>query len=205
MTSNGVTALTDLLLSLEALVLAAALWRLASARQSAAWYWRLALGAMGLGALLGALHHGLFPPPSVTGYWLERVDWIVLAVMTYFFLMATAAQFFPASKYLRIHDLGVFQLTLNIGLIQAFDNFLLVTLNYAPVMLLLLAVNVRGLRNGTGSWPMLAGLLFLLAAVAIQASGIDTLAPLDHNGLYHVVSMIGVWFLYLAGKQLKRT
>jgi len=69
-------------------------------------------------------------------------------------------------------------------------------------MLLLLAMNIAGLRNGTGSIHMIAGLLILSAASAIQAVGWDALSPLDHNGVYHVVSMLGVVFLYLGGLRL---
>ena len=91
MSSAAVTAITDVVLALEAMLLGLVLMRLACAHFSALWHWRFALAAMGLGALIGAIHHGWFPPPSVLGYWMERVDWIVLGAMTYFFLLAAAA------------------------------------------------------------------------------------------------------------------
>ena len=204
MSSAALTAITDVVLALEAMLLGLMLMRLACARFSALWHWRFALAAMGLGALIGAIHHGWFPAPSVSGYWMERVDWIVLGAMTYFFLLAAAAQFFPASLLGWVQLLGVLQFLGNTLLVLFIDDFLVVTLNYAPVMLLLLAANTRGLRTGTGSWPMVFGLLLLLVAAGVQASGFDALVPLDHNGLYHLVSMAGVWCLFLAGRQLKR-
>jgi hypothetical protein len=70
-------------------------------------------------------------------------------------------------------------------------------------MLLLLVMNFAGLRSGTGSRPMIAGILILFAASAIQAARVDVFSPLDHNGLYHLLSMIGVAFLYAGGVQLK--
>jgi intracellular septation protein A len=73
------------------------------------------------------------------------------------------------------------------------DSSLDVILNYAPVVLLFLAMNILGLRQGTGSMQMIIGILILSAASAIQA----------HNGLYHVVSVFGVVFLYLGGATLE--
>ena len=49
---------------------------------------------------------------------------------------------------------------------------------------------------------MIAGILILFLAAAIQAAGINTFTPLDRNGLYHVVSMIGVVFLHRGGMRL---
>jgi hypothetical protein len=83
------------------------------------------------------------------------------------------------------------------------DSSLDVILNYAPVVLLFLAMNILGLRQGTGSMQMIIGILILSAASAIQAIGWDRLSPLDHNGLYHVVSVFGVVFLYLGGATLE--
>ena len=136
----------------------------------------------------------------------EETRGLVDAVGTVLFLvlLAAAAQFFPASLLGWVQLLGALQFLGNTLLVLFIDDLLVLTLNYAPVMLLLLAANTRGLRTGTGSWPMVFGLLLLLVAAGVQASGFDALVPLDHNGLYHLVSMAGVWCLFLAGKQLKR-
>ena len=83
------------------------------------------------------------------------------------------------------------------------ESFATVILNYAPVMLLLLVMNFAGLRRGTGSRPMIAGILILFAASAIQAARVDVFSPLDHNGLYHLMSMIAVGFMYAGGVKLK--
>jgi hypothetical protein len=51
---------------------------------------------------------------------------------------------------------------------------------------------------------MSAGILVLFAATGIQALRVDYFSPLDHNGLYHLATMIGVLFLYAGGRRLKR-
>ena len=83
------------------------------------------------------------------------------------------------------------------------EKLLDVILNYAPVMLLLLAMNFIGLNNGRGSWSIIAGILILFTASAIQVVGIDNFNPLNRDGLYHLVSMVGILFLYLGGLRLR--
>jgi hypothetical protein len=65
------------------------------------------------------------------------------------------------------------------------------------------ALSVRGLPQGTGSWPMVVGILVLLVASGAQALGVDPPRVLDENGLYHVVAMVGVVFMYQGGTRLK--
>ena len=50
---------------------------------------------------------------------------------------------------------------------------------------------------------MIVGILILFAASGIQAAGVDVFTPLDRSGVYHLVSMIGVAFMYFGGVQLK--
>src|ERR1035437_3972672 len=42
-------------------------------------------------------------------------------------------------------------------------------------------------------------------ASGIQAASVDVFSPLDRNGLYHLLSMVGVAFLYLGGMQFRTT
>jgi hypothetical protein len=112
-------------------------------------------------------------------------------------------QFLPPSVQPIVTILGILQLGVFAVLVFTVGDFLVVIHNYAPVMLLLLVFSSLGLRTGTGSRSMITGLLILVVASAIQALGVDTFTPLDRNGLYHVISMAGVVFLYRGGLQLK--
>ena len=47
------------------------------------------------------------------------------------------------------------------------------------------------------------GVLVLLTASAVQALGVNAFSPLDHDGLYHAISMVGVVFMYWGGQRLK--
>ncbi|HEY2014406.1 MAG TPA: hypothetical protein VGH38_12940 [Bryobacteraceae bacterium] len=202
LTPAAVTAITDLMLACEAFLLAGLTAGRPKARFSAAWFWAGTLLLLGLGALIGGIDHGFFEPAHLPRYLIQRINWIVLGAMTFCLLMATAKQFFPPRIERVALASGLLQFAVDSVFVLMVDSFLDVILNYAPVIVLLLAMNVAGLKKGTGSWPMIAGILIQFAASAIQAIGVDTWSPLDHNGLYHVVSMIGVLFLYLGGKRL---
>ena len=117
--------------------------------------------------------------------------------------MTTATQFWaPAAQRIAL-IVAVIQFAIDTAAVLWIESFLTVVLNYAPVMLLLLVMSLAGLRNGKGSPHMIAGILILFAASGILAARVDLFSPLDHNGLYHLLSMIGTGFLYAGGAHLK--
>ena len=83
------------------------------------------------------------------------------------------------------------------------DSYLVAILGYAPAMILFFVMNILGLRAGTGSWQIIAGLLVSAAASIVQALGVDRFSPLDRNGLYHAMLMGAVVLLTLGGLLLK--
>jgi ABC-type uncharacterized transport system permease subunit len=201
-TSLAITSITNFVLAGEVLFLAGRMTGTKKARFSAAWYWSGMMLLLGLGALIGGIDHGFFEA-SNQRYVVERANWIVLGAMTFCVLMTMAKQFWPPRLQRIVLVVGVVQFAANTIVVLLIDSFLDVVLNYAPVILLLLIMNFVGLKNGTGSWTMIAGILILLGASAIQAMGVDAFMPLDHNGLYHVISMIGALLLYLGGRRLR--
>jgi hypothetical protein len=198
----AITSITNFVLASEIFFIAGLLASKPKARFSAAWFWSGMMFLLGVATLVAGIDHGFFEAPGLPRYFIQRIDWIFLAAMTFFLLMTTAAQFFPrAQRYFLIF--GILQFVVDTLVVLSIDSFLDVILNYAPVMLLLLVMNFIGLKNGRGSWSMIAGILILFAASAIQVLSIDIFSPLDRNGLYHLVSMVGVFFLYLGGLRLR--
>jgi hypothetical protein len=204
MNAVAITSITDFILAGEVLYLAGMFVQTPKARFSAAWFWSGVMILLGLAALIGGIDHGFVEAQGPSRYFIQCSNWILLGAMTFLLLMTTAVQFFPRREPLFL-ALGLVQLSAYSILVLLFDSYLVVILNYAPVMLFLLAMSFIGLRDGTGSWTMIAGILIILAASAVQALGIDAFSPLDRNGLYHVISMVGVLVLYLGGRKLRTT
>jgi hypothetical protein len=199
----AVTSITNILLASVVFFLAGRMSRAPKERFSAGWYFTGVLLLLGVAALIGAVDHGFFEPAGLPRYAIRCADWIVLGGVTFCLLMTTARQFFAPRVQRILLIIAVIQFIADTAVVLLVDNFLDVILNYVPVMLLFLAMNIIGLRNGTGSMQMIVGILILSAASAIQAAGWDALSPLDHNGVYHLVSILGVMFLYLGGESLK--
>ena len=203
MTAQAITAITDLLLAVEVFFLAGRMSRTPKDRFSAAWYFSGVLLLLGVAAFLGGIDHGFFEPANMPRYLIQRSDWIVLGGVTFCLLMTTAKQFFPPKVQRVVSIVAVVQFVANAAAVLLVDSFLDVILNYVPVMLLLLVMSFVGLRSGRGSPQMIVGILILFAASGIQAAAVDVFTPLDRNGVYHLVSMIGVAFMYFGGVQLR--
>jgi hypothetical protein len=167
-------------------------------RFSASWYFTGVLLLLGLAALIGAVDHGFFEPAGLPRYAIRTADWIALGGVTFCLLMTTAKQFFDPRFHRIFLAVAVIQFAADTAAVLLVDSFLDVILNYGPVMLLLLAMSIKA-----RSIHLTAGLLILSVASAIQAMGWDALSPLDHNGVYHVVSIAGAVLLYRGGARLK--
>ena len=203
MTAHAITSITNFLLAAEVFFLAGRMSGTPKVRLSAAWYFSGVLLLLGVAALLGGIDHGFFEPANLPSYLIQRSGWIVMGGVTFCLLMTTAKQFFPPELQRVALLAAVVQFAADTAAVLWIDSFLDVILNYAPVMLLLLAMSSIGLRNGRGSPQMVAGILSLFAASGIQAAGVDVFSPLDRNGLYHLGSMVGVGFLYCGGVRLR--
>jgi len=203
MTAVAVTSITNFILAGEVLFLAGRTASVPKDRFSAAWFWAGVMLLLGMGAMIGGIDHGFFEASNQPRYGIQRFNWIVLGAMTFCLLMATSRQFFPPGFQCAVLVVGIIQFVADTALVLLVDSFLDVILDYAPVMILLLAMNFAGLKSRRGSWAMVAGILILFAASGVQASGMDRFSPLDHNGLYHAICMIGTLLLYLGGRQLR--
>jgi len=205
MTALQVSALTDFLLACLAFFCAGALAAQPAQCRSAAWYWRGAMFFLALAALLGGTDHGFVEPAGLSRGAIQRTTWVVLGLMTTAVLLTLGAQFLGPARQRLLGGLAAAQLLAYLVAVAVFDSFLVVVVNYLPVILALLAFNLHGLwrRTGEGHGTIVSGILVLLLASAVQALRIDTFSPIDHDGLYHLISMPGVVLLYFGGRRLK--
>lgn len=205
MDTLAVTAVTNFVLASELFFLAGLMVRTPKARFSAAWFWAAAMTALATSSLLGGIDHGFVEAAGLSRYPIQRSNWIVFGVVTFCTLLATARQFLPPRWLRAVLVIASIQLVVYVVAVLLVGDFTVVVASYAPVVLLLLALSIRGLGDGTGSWPMVIGVVVLLVATAVQVGKVDLAGPLDGNGLYHVIAIAGVPFLYWGGQRLRRT
>jgi hypothetical protein len=199
----AITSITNFVLASELFFVAGLMVRTPKARLSPAWFWAGAMLALATSALLGGIDHGFVEPAGLSRFWIQRPNWLVMGVVTFCTLMAMARQFLPLRWQGPVLIAGLVQSAVYAAAVMLVGDFLVVIVNYLPVILAFLLLGIRGLGDGTGSWQMVVGVVVLLVATAVQALGIDAFAPLDHDGLYHVIAIAGVPFLYWGGQRLR--
>jgi hypothetical protein len=199
----AITAITDVILASELFFLAGMMVRTPKARGSAAWFWAAGMLALATSALLGGIDHGFVESAGLDRFVIQRGNWMIVGIAMTCVLLATARQFLSAARQPRVAVIAVVQYIVYVVAVVVIGEYLVVIAWSAAVLLLLLGLSVRGLPRGTGSWTMIVGVLLVLIASVAQALRVDVLAPLDHDGLYHLISMVGVVFLYLGGQRLQ--
>jgi multisubunit Na+/H+ antiporter MnhF subunit len=205
MDTLAITSVTNFLLASELFFLAGLMVRTSMARFSAAWFWAGAILALATSALIGGIDHGFVEPAGLSRYWIQRPNWIVLGLVTLCMLLATSRQYLAPSWHRPILALGTIQLIVFTTLVLQVEDYGIVVANYLPVTLILLILSMRGTRYGGGSWQMVAGILLLLAASIVQVLRVNAFSPVSADGLYHLISMAGVVFMYWGGQRLKVT
>lgn len=203
MTALQASALTDFLLACLSFFCAGALIARPAQPFSAAWYWRGAMLLLALAAMLGGVDHGFVQPTGLPRAGLQRATWALLGLMTTLLLLSLGAQFLAAAPRRVLDGVALVQLLVFAAATLVVDSFIVAVVNYVPVVLALLVFNLAGLRRGEGSPAIVVGLCVLMLASVVQALQIDHFAPIGPDAMYHLISMPGVWLLYIGGRSLK--
>lgn len=206
MTDLAMSALTDVILACELFFLAGLSFRADVAPRSPAWYWALALLLIGAASMLGAIDHGFFEPvdhPWHRGMIVAtRVTIIAGSVVI---LLATAGQFLPGSWRRGVLAVGGLCALAALAVVLTSDDFLAVIGLYLLAFLLLLVLDLDGLRRGTGSVALAVGIVLTIGASLMVPLGSDGLPGVGLWGTYHLILMPAALALYLGGRSLRRT
>ena len=205
LTPLAVTSITNFILAAEAFFICGLFMGRPKAARSAAWFWQLALLGLAATALLGGIDHGFF---EVFGQIavrkvIEHTNWFIIGLLTLAVFLTTVQQFVRPAWRRTLYVVAGVQLAAYTVAILLIDNFLVVMVNYAPVMLWLLIASLRGLRAGTGTWAMITGIVVAFVASGLQAAAVDVFSPFDRNSLYHTGMMIALVLFYRGGLRLK--
>jgi len=202
MTPLALTAITNFLWASLSFFLAGILFGGMDEFVSPYGVWAAAIALMGLGALIGGIDHGFFEPlgrESKGRVAMQKISWIAAGAMTFSIVLVCALRFFDGALRDIVMAVGVIQLCVFWALIFLTDKFLVVIINYAPVMVLFLGLNIHGLSTGSGSMNLVFGLIIAFAASAVQVARVNIFHPLNWNGLYHLIMMPATLFFYLGG------
>jgi hypothetical protein len=158
-------------------------------------------------AFSGGTHHGFAP---VLGNWWLAATWKLsaYAVGTASCLFIAAAVLAsvttPAGRAVAIGLTAVQAAVYALWMIHH-NDFLYVVVDYVPALLLVMALQARAAwtrGEPSGRWVVM-GVLVSLAGAAVQQSSWNLSAHFNHNDLYHVIQMAGLYLLHRGGLLLR--
>jgi hypothetical protein len=170
------TMATDYLLASASVVFAIRLWRTNRA-------WAYAFLFTALGSFLGGTYHGF----AATWLWKPTVYAIGLAS---FFLLLPLVPLLAVLKFIAYATWMI-----------AHDDFKYVIIDYGTTLLVLAVLQiVAWLRHRAASAPWILGSIAVSVVGAfVQQSGFRLHEHFNHNDLYHVIQLVGLWLLYRGG------
>ncbi len=208
MITEPMTMATDYLLAVVAWVLAFRL--MTRGRRDAsrpALLWGSAFLFTGIAAFAGGTFHGftLILSSSVLGA-LWKVTCYSLGIGSLALLAGIADAVLSRRWFAVISAAALVKFILYAIELLRSDDFRLVVMDYAISMvavLVIAAIDWIHRKSRSSPW-IVGGILVSFVAAAIQASGLTVHQHFNHNDLYHVVQIGGLWLLYRGGIELRR-
>lgn len=199
------TVLTDYLLAGLASYVAWRLTRSGSAPSSPARLWGASFFVLAAAALAGGTWHAIHPGSLP---WLRHNLWsltyLSIGVADLLLLAGAARAALPAGLR-RLGFAAVAGKFLGYAVVLLwFREFRHVGYEYALTLLLLLAAALDLLRrHEPAAGFLLAGVLVSFAGGLVQTLRLAPHPQFNHNDLFHVIQMAGLWLLFRAGLRLR--
>lgn len=193
------TAATDLLIGILAIASLAYLWRRGPAGLRGL-LWRGVFVLLAVASLLGAIAHGIvLSEPVFESLW--RVIYLALALVVAVFLLAAIRDVYGDRPARRASPVLLVVAMAFFGWFVANPEIFRPFVLYEAVAMLLSLAGFLWLtwkRSLAGSGWIAASIAVNIAAAAVQASGsvsFTLIWPFDHNGVFHLVQMLGIVLL----------
>ncbi|MBC8216105.1 MAG: hypothetical protein H8E64_06300 [Candidatus Marinimicrobia bacterium] len=194
------TAFTDLIITVLGLMFAKGLYEHFSVTAlNVHLYWGFAFFMLATGAFFGAVSHGFGP------YFSQKVKAILwkittlsIGIVSVSFLYVLIDYFPGVSSLGWIRWIPFIFYIVYILVIMVNDKFINVIRFYVPVMLLVLLAMLYSqfVMKTAGPGYVSIGILISFIGAGVQASRFDLHKHFNHNDIYHVIQMFGMWFLY---------
>lgn len=194
------TAATDAVLAVMALAAAIYLKRIGKQNRWKTGLWVWVFYLLSLAAILGAVTHGFMMSDELRAFLWHPLN-LSLGLLVALFVAGSAYDITSEVTARRILFImlglgaGFFSLTLVWP-----DSFIVFIIYEAAALVFALAgyVWLWGKKHMAGSGQMATGILITIVAAGVQAHNsivVDFIWQFDHNGVYHLIQMVGVIFL----------
>lgn len=172
-------------------------------------YWAMAFLFLGMGSFLGGLSHGFAYLKDqytfLTAAWPFTV--LSIAMASFYLFLAISLEYFPNQRRW-LYMLGYCKFMVLMLLLFGYPkpyfgefktvSFNLVILDYAPVMLWLLAMNAWEFihKKAKPAKVMVIGILTSIVGTMVQMSGFGFHEHFNHNDIYHVFQMVAIYLMF---------
>ena len=165
----------------------------------AARLWGCGFLAMAAGAFFGGTAHGFadwFDPVQHALVWKATTYSIGLA--SFFLLAATGAGALPCTASRALVAIAAVKLAVYLWWMASHDEFRYVIYDYGPSMLVVLAGHLWAWRARGFDWArwIVVGVVVSFVGAGVQLSGFALNEHFNHNDLYHVIQMAGLWLFW---------
>ena len=168
--------------------------------------WAIGFLFVGMSSFFGGTYHGLkliLGQDVLTFFW--KVTVLSIGLASFYFVYGTVLGVFSVKWQKIIFKLLLIKLILYSGWMFFHNEFLYVIMDYAPSLLMLMALGFYCLNKDiwpTRQWTILAVVLSFMGAY-IQQSKLAPHAKFNHNDLYHIIQTISLYFFYKGSQGLK--
>ena len=201
------TVFTDVILFLFAGYFAMEIYTLFSDQlMNTHWHWTFTFWMIGIGSLLGAVSHGLGPHfPEMVKKIVWKLTVLSIGISCYFFLTASFSHIFPNSTVQWLKWIPLILLVVYCGTIVKNDSFSIVIMFYLSTMIFVLAMMMYSqfILKFNGSGWISIGILISFIAAGVQLKGFSLHKHFNHNDIYHIIQMAGMYYIYKGVLQIK--
>jgi hypothetical protein len=207
--AEPMTTFTDYLITVFATVFAVRLVkRFDRSRHHAHWLWGLAFLFIGVAALLGGTSHGFvgyLADPALRTIWEGTVYSVGLSMI---FAVAGSVEGSGLDGLHRkiLHGLNLVAFAVYAIWMTSNADFIYVISYYVPAMSTVALIQLWGYyRTKLPAAPwFVAGVTVTLLGAVIQQSGFSLHRHFNHNDIYHVVQIAGLWLLFRGAALIRR-
>lgn len=165
---------------------------------------KLSFFSLAFSFFLSGIYHGLYENNGTASQFSNNIlmtSWVSGAFAQYLLTLVLISHYnLPLSKFFKF--LGLFFTIVNTVLSIKTESFFWISLNFIPLVLFGTYYALKYFQQKFSVY-LLIGLSILILGSLVQAFKIKWLWPIDHNGLYHILLLIGLPFLYNWTKGLK--
>lgn len=205
--SEPTTMVTDFMITVAAACFSTGLVR-AGRRRPAQQLWAAGFAFIAVGALLGGISHGFARYlDEAQSFWTWKATVYAVGLSMLFAVAGTIAG--TRLRYTArsvLHTLNVAAFAVYAYWMIGHSDFLYVIWHYVPAMVGIALLQSFALSSGAESarW-LIGGVAVTLAGALVQQSGFTIHRHFNHNDLYHVIQVAGLWLLYRGARLLGRS